>query len=151
MFHADHRTGVQQRFPVALLCALLCALLSALLVAACQAQTTSITTAADSPAAEAALRQQISAEVGSAACSSSADCRTLPMGSKACGGPASWLAWSARVSRGEELQRWSQDLAQSQRRRNMGQGRMSTCSVVPDPGARCDAGRCVLAQGRTTD
>jgi hypothetical protein len=98
--------------------------------------------------AEQALQQRISAEVGSAACSSSADCRSLPIGSKACGGPARWLAWSAAVSNPDLLLAWSQDLAQRQRQREMTEGRMSTCSVVPDPGTQCVAGRCVLTPGK---
>ncbi len=118
-------------------------LLLTMLVAACQAQPE----AAHALAAEAALLQRIETEVGSAACSSTAECRTLPIGSKACGGPVRWIAWSASASREASLQAWSQELAERQRQRDIDDGRMSTCSVVPDPGARCDAGRCVLARG----
>ena len=123
------------------------ALLLTTLVAACQAQPL----AADPRAAEAALLQRIRAEVGQAACTSTADCRTLPIGSKACGGPAGWMAWSATASRADTLQAWALELAQRQRQADMADGRMSTCSVVPDPGARCEAGRCVLLKGKPTE
>ena len=118
-------------------------LLLGMLVAACQAQPLR----ASGATPEVALQQRIDAEIGSAACSSSSECRTLPIGSKACGGPARWVAWSASVSREDQLRVWSQELAERQRQRDMAEGRMSTCSVVADPGARCDAGRCVLASG----
>jgi hypothetical protein len=114
------------------------------LVAACQAQPS----ADDARSAELALLQRIEAEVGTAACTSTAECRTLPIGSKACGGPARWMAWSATASQGDKLQAWAVELAQRQRQRDMADGRMSTCSVVPDPGAICDAGRCVLARAK---
>ena len=121
------------------LCAWLALLLTTVVVA-CQAQPQT----GDAQAAEAALLQRIQAEVGQASCTSTAECRTLPIGSKACGGPARWMAWSATVSRGDTLQAWAEELAQRQRQAAMADGRMSTCSVVPDPGASCDAGRCVL-------
>src|SRR3990167_6884371 len=44
--------------------------------------------ASASRAGEAALLARIDAEVGGAPCSSSTQCRTLPIGAKACGGPA---------------------------------------------------------------
>jgi hypothetical protein len=116
------------------------ALLGAWLMSACQAQPVQ----QPGPAAEAAMAQRITAEIGTAACTRDADCRTLPMGSKPCGGPARWVAWSATVSRGDALQAMATDLAALQQQRQAAEGMMSTCSVVPDPGARCDAGRCVL-------
>ncbi len=123
------------------------------LVAACQAQLipgTDAASAASPPArrgedAGALLLQRIDAEIGNAACSSDSDCRTLPIGSKACGGPARWVAWSAQVSDAQRLQTLALALAQQQRQRDMADGRMSTCSVVPDPGASCAAGSCTLA------
>ena len=95
-------------------------------------------------AAETALLQRILTEVGTASCASAAECRTLAIGSKACGGPAQWMAWSATVSRGDHLQTLSGELAQRQQRREAAAGLVSTCSVVTDPGADCIAGRCML-------
>ncbi len=113
----------------------------AALVVACQAQPVVGT----GLAAEAALLQRIRAEIGDAQCSSSAQCRTLGLGSKPCGGPAGWTAWSSSVSDGEQLKVWAQDLAKRQRSRAQADGVVSTCSILPDPGAVCIANRCVLA------
>ena len=116
-----------------------------LLVSACQARTVPSQSASTSLAAEAALLARIEAEVGDAACTSSAQCRTLPIGAKACGGPARWMAWSTTTGRADQLLAWSAQLADLQRRRFEATGMMSTCSIVPDPGAVCQAGRCVLS------
>ena len=116
-----------------------------LLVSACQAQPLPAKSASASLAAEAALLARIEAEVGGAACTSSAQCRTLPIGAKACGGPARWMAWSTTTGRADQLLAWSAQLADLQRRRFEATGMMSTCSIVPDPGAVCRAGRCVLS------
>jgi len=126
--------------------------LLAVLAAGCQAQPAQrpgpATPAVPAAAAVADddLLQRISAEVGEARCSSAADCRTLPIGHKACGGPAGWMAWSATASDGARLQALARDLAQRQRKRAEADGMVSTCSVVRDPGADCLAGRCVLVQ-----
>jgi hypothetical protein len=101
-------------------------------------------TPATPPDEAAALLAQIRAEIGEAPCSSHAQCRTLPIGSRACGGPASWWAWSTANASAERLQGWAQQLEQVERDRQARQGLMSTCVVVPDPGASCVAQRCVL-------
>ncbi|OGB06060.1 MAG: hypothetical protein A3E25_23120 [Burkholderiales bacterium RIFCSPHIGHO2_12_FULL_69_20] len=116
-----------------------------LLVSACQAQPLPAKSASASLAGEAALLARIDAEVGGAPCSSSTQCRTLPIGAKACGGPARWMAWSTTTGRADQLQAWSAQLADLQRRRFEATGMMSTCSIVPDPGAVCRTGRCVLS------
>ncbi len=123
----------------------LAAVLLAALVAACQAQAPAHDLSA--VATEAALLQRIASEIGSAACGRPDDCRTLPIGSRPCGGPAAWRAWSASSSDGVRLQAWAGELAELQRRRDEAEGRMSTCQVLPEPGVACQAGRCVLLPG----
>ncbi len=94
--------------------------------------------------AEQQLLERIHAEIRGARCTQDTQCRTLPLGAKACGGPAQWLAWSVVDSRLERLQPLADELALRQRRRDSADGVVSTCSVVPDPGAACVAGHCVL-------
>lgn len=109
------------------------------------------TALADAPArahkqldAETRLLAQIRAEIGAAACSHDAQCRTLPVGAKACGGPAAWWPWSDTGANGQRLQAWADELDRLQRRRFEASGMRSNCQVVPDPGAACVEQRCVL-------
>lgn len=95
------------------------------------------------PDAAARLLAQIRAEIGDAPCSRDAQCRTLPIGAKACGGPAAWWAWSEVNASGDRLQRWAQELERIERERQAREGLLSNCVVVPDPGASCVAQRCV--------
>lgn len=128
----------------------------AVLVAACQAQPLaggasgggagSGAAIGHGAPAEAELLRRIEAEIGTAACNSTDECRTLPIGAKACGGPTRWLAWSTRASNAAQLQAWAAELAQRQRRREEALGMASTCSVVLDPGASCELGRCVAGR-----
>jgi hypothetical protein len=100
--------------------------------------------ATESTAQPKADASAIEALIGDAACSSDAQCRTIGVGAKACGGPQAYRAWStARTD--ESALRAAVEQQASVRRDEMAQGGMvSTCSVVPDPGASCSAGVCRL-------
>lgn len=119
--------------------------LASVLAAACQAQSAPGGRMGSAGGAqEAAVRARIEAEIGDARCTEDAQCRTLAVGVKACGGPQAWVAWSTAVSRAEPLQALAAELAQRQKVRNEVAGAVSDCSVLPDPGARCVAQRCTL-------
>ncbi|MDQ1832747.1 hypothetical protein [Massilia scottii] len=132
---------------------------AALIAAGTACSEPSNTSAAATPAAPAApatpapaaasdaassLGARITAEIGDAACDNASQCRTLPVGSKACGGPAGFLPWSTKRSNGELLARLAAEQAAAEKKMNENSGMMSTCSVEQDPGATCIAGRCVL-------
>lgn len=97
-----------------------------------------------SDGAASSLGARITAEIGDAACDNASQCRTLPVGSKACGGPAGYLPWSTKRSNGELLARLAAEQAAAESKQNAKSGMMSTCSVEQDPGATCSAGKCVL-------
>jgi hypothetical protein len=82
--------------------------------------------------------------IGPAACSSSAQCRTVAVGAKACGGPASYLPWSTQATDAQRVAALAAQQAEAQRRELADSGRRSHCALVTDPGAACVAGRCEL-------
>jgi len=88
------------------------------------------------PAADAATSPQ--ALVGDAACETDAQCATVGIGAKACGGPSSYLAWSTLRTDGARLRTLAQREADAQRKQMAARGEMSNCALVPDPGAYCD-------------
>ena len=105
--------------------------------------------AAAAPAAAPAagkLMEQINAEIGAASCDAPAQCKTLAVGAKACGGPEGYLAYSTKISDGARLTELAARDAQARKKADARAGMVSTCSVVSDPGATCDAGRCVTLQ-----
>jgi hypothetical protein len=77
-------------------------------------------------------------------CDDGSQCHSLGVGAKACGGPEHYLAWSSKNSDGAELQERVKQHADARRADDKRQGMMSTCSVISDPGARCNAGQCVI-------
>jgi hypothetical protein len=90
------------------------------------------------------LLARIDAERGAAACDTDAQCHTIGIGHKACGGPERYLAWSSKNSDGTRLRALVAEHAAARGAEDTKKGMMSTCSVVQDPGAACSAGHCVL-------
>jgi len=121
--------------------------LAAALVLACSASACGSAPAASAPAAggdSASLLRQIQSQTADLSCDSAQQCHTLAVGAKACGGPERYLAWSSKRQNGAALRQLAERHAALRRAEDAKSGMMSTCQVVPDPGASCEAGRCVL-------
>lgn len=103
--------------------------------------------AKESPVDTASAWRQLQAEIGAARCDGPSQCKTLAVGDKACGGPERFVAWSSASSDAARLAVLAAQYAEASRRDNAREGLMSTCNVVSDPGATCQAGRCVLLPG----
>jgi len=132
-----HNTTSPRRLPAALAAALL------LMLGACSTAAPS----ADpppSPKPPAALREQMTALIGEARCTEDSQCRTLPLGATACGGPEGWLAWSTLQTQEEPLASLGKQFAEARRAEIQKQGLLSNCMMQLDPGAQCVANRCVL-------
>lgn len=121
-----------------------CASLVMMVITACGSAPTA--TPAPAPGG-ASLAEQIKAEVGDAVCDAPKQCQTLAIGAKACGGPERYLAWSNKSSDGKQLKALALAQAEASRKLQQADGMMSTCAIVTDPGAACEAGRCVLNKG----
>jgi hypothetical protein len=89
---------------------------------------------------------RIRAMVGTPSCSSDAQCHSLPVGHRACGGPESYLAWSSANTSQQELQALAERYKEERRAADAASGMLSTCRFMPDPGAVCRAGACQLGQ-----
>lgn len=121
-----------------------------LVLSACAAQdgTTPATAPATAPAAGSAdgvaTLARIRSMVGSAACAGDGECRSLPLGAKACGGPDGYLAFSTKATSEPKLRALAQTYADERRKANSASGMVSNCLFMPDPGAVCRAGTCQL-------
>jgi len=79
----------------------------------------------------------IEREIGDAACETSAQCRTIGVGAKACGGPQAYLAWSSEVSDPARLAALVSGHREARRLEVERSGLLSDCRITPDPGAAC--------------
>ena len=102
-------------------------------------------TSADSPAHAAAPATPAASEplaavrglIGDAACTTDAQCRTIAVGAKACGGPEAYLAWSTERSDAQKLEAAAASYNASRLEMVARGGRMSNCALTVDPGAWC--------------
>ncbi len=104
--------------------------------------------AAVAPSNDAAAGQdslaRLRAAIGSAACTDNGQCRSLPVGARACGGPEAYLAYSTAGGKEAELRAMAEQHQKERQAANARSGMMSTCRFMPDPGAVCSAGTCQL-------
>lgn len=106
--------------------------------------------AVPAPAAGADTLGQIRSLIGPAACSGDQQCQVLPVGARACGGPASYLAWSSANTDGARLQALAERHKIEQQADNMATGRISTCIAIAPPAVACRAGTCQLTDALAT-
>ena len=124
---------------------LLCGLaLSAFACASADAPAVQPAPAAPAAASSAKLWSAIQAEVGDAACNDAAQCQSIAVGAKACGGPDGYLAWSSKRSDAGRLQALVAQHAAARKQENLRDQTMSNCMFEPNPGASCQAARCTL-------
>ncbi len=121
----------------------LCAALLALAGAACAGTPPAAAPDTAAPSAS-ALWQQIQAATADAACDGPQHCHSIAIGSKACGGPARYLAWSSKRDDGARLRALAARHAAQSKLEDEQAGLLSNCMAVQDPGAVCRAGRCEL-------
>ena len=102
----------------------------------------------DAPAAAAgSTLEQIRAMIGGAACTGPSQCRSLPVGARACGGPEAYLPYSTANLSEPALKALAERYKGERETQNQASGMISTCLFIADPGAVCRAGTCQLGTG----
>lgn len=115
-----------------------------LALGACQAATPPATPpAAKVPGDLPGLGQALDQAIGDAACRADGDCRTVPLGHRACGGPSSYRAYSLLGGQQARILVLAQAQREAMQRQVEQRGLVSDCRALMDPGAQCVAGRCV--------
>jgi hypothetical protein len=119
--------------------------LSRRLIAAGSLSLLGLCSCAAQPADTAAqLAQQIESLIGDAACEGAAQCRTIAVGAKPCGGPERYMAWSTARTDEQQLKDAVAKHAAQRRADNQASRMSSNCMMVTNPGASCSARRCSL-------
>jgi len=92
---------------------------------------------AQEQASSAALLTQIREAIGPAPCTQSAQCKTLAVGAKVCGGPEAYMAWSTRYTDETRLNALAVRHRALRESENAASQERSNCLAVTDPGAVC--------------
>ena len=94
------------------------------------------------------LHQQIVAIIGEPRCENIVHCRLLALGSRPCGGPAEYLAYSSIAGKREVLEAKAYEYGFLQEEVNRARGLSGTCDVLAQPRLACVNGRCTLNSDR---
>jgi hypothetical protein len=78
-------------------------------------------------------------------CEQASQCRTAPVGSKACGGPRAYLVYCPRTTDEGALLRKLDELRRSEAARNQREGIASDCALTPEPRVEVVGGSCRAA------
>src|SRR5688572_10666971 len=88
------------------------------------------------------LENQAKALLKADGCSSAAQCRTAPVGSRACGGPRYYLVYCSRTTDSAALFQKLDEVAQAEREYNTRYNIMSTCEFRMPPTVGLIGGTC---------
>jgi len=105
---------------------------------------------ADSDAARASLdslERTARALAHAEGCTGAGECRTAPLGAKACGGPRDYVVYCARTTDTVALFRTLAALERAERAYNAAQHVMSTCEMRLPPVPTLVGGRCTAGSG----
>jgi hypothetical protein len=89
-----------------------------------------------------ALEDQAKALVKADGCTSAGECRTAPVGSRACGGPRYYLVYCSRTTDSAALFRKLDAVAQAERDFNVRYNIVSTCEFRMPPTVALSGGSC---------
>ncbi|MFL5571959.1 MAG: hypothetical protein ACJ8AB_05580 [Gemmatimonadaceae bacterium] len=90
-----------------------------------------------------ALEDSAKALVDSTGCTSAAECRTAPVGSRACGGPRYYLVYCSRTTDSAALYRKLEAVANAERDYNIHYKLASTCEFRMPPTVGLTGSSCV--------
>jgi hypothetical protein len=84
------------------------------------------------------IEAEVRTRIGPAACTSDGECRVLPMGALACGGPSSFVPYSIRATDEAALRRLSVDHQALSAEQLKERAAVGLCEVLQVPAAYCE-------------
>jgi hypothetical protein len=90
------------------------------------------------------LRVGILALIGDARCANLVHCRALPLGTRPCGGPAEYLAYSSITGHREELETRAYEYTFLQEDMQRRHPPSDACAALPEPRLQCIDNHCKL-------
>ena len=86
--------------------------------------------------------------IGEPRCANLVHCRVLALGSRPCGGPSEYLAYSSLTANRVTLEAKAYEYSFLEEEVNRSNRAVGSCEVLPPPRATCVDGRCTLSSPR---
>lgn len=115
---------------------------AALALAACVSALSTETTEAEDQAELARLEAEARALASPDGCAQPGDCRSAPVGAKACGGPRTYVVYCAGTTGTTALFRKLEQLRRAEAAFNEKHGKFSTCDFATPPQTELAGGTC---------
>jgi len=96
--------------------------------------------------AAADLRGRIAAMTIHARCNNIVNCRVIGLGSRPCGGPEEYIAYSIWDTKVDEIGSLAAEYNFLKEEIGSVSGEAGTCEMLPEPGVNCVNARCVLVR-----
>lgn len=94
------------------------------------------------------LDRSIKEEIGEPRANDLSQCRSIPFGAKACGGPATYLAYSVTRTNEVHLRALIDEFNQNAKKYNQASKILSDCMIVSEPKIELFGGICKLQWGK---
>ena len=98
--------------------------------------------------AAADLRQRITALIAGARCNNLVKCRVIGLGSRPCGGPKEYVAYSIWDTTVDEIGSLAAEYNFLRGELEAAGDKVSSCDVLPEPAVNCVSARCVTVPSR---
>jgi hypothetical protein len=98
--------------------------------------------------AAAELRGRITLMIDAARCNNIVNCRVLGLGSRPCGGPEEYVAYSIWDTQVDEIRSLAAEYNFLREEVDATDGKVGTCEVLPEPAVNCINARCVTVPSR---
>jgi hypothetical protein len=98
--------------------------------------------------AAADLRQRITALIGGARCNNLVKCRVIGLGSRPCGGPREYVAYSIWDTTVDEIGSLAAEYNFLREELDAAGDEVGSCEVLPEPAVNCVSSRCVTVPSR---
>ncbi|CCQ11340.1 hypothetical protein PALB_22310 [Pseudoalteromonas luteoviolacea B = ATCC 29581] len=92
------------------------------------------------------LYQQLNALTENKQCNESAQCKALPVGKRACGGPSSYVVFSTNSVDQNDVESLTAKITAMESQINALEGRMSICEHVNEPLVQCSMQQCTTTE-----
>jgi hypothetical protein len=92
------------------------------------------------------LRERIAAMTVDARCNNIVNCRVIGLGSRPCGGPEEYIAYSIWDTKVDEIGSLAAEYNFLREELDSVSGVVGSCEVLPEPAVNCVNARCVLVR-----
>ena len=92
-------------------------------------------------------KSELNTLIANTQCDTTAQCKVMPVGSKACGGPSDYVVYSTKSAKEGQVSSLAKQITTLEKAYNTQNEMMSTCQHLTSPSTQCVENKCVKLEG----